>query len=81
MANQSPYEGPRPASPFPTDSYVLFHPVGWEEGEESQYGWIRGYSPDLNSYQLEYDDDGGLTEWVPAEDIVEVVQEADSGPS
>ena len=81
MRNQSPHEGLYSTPPIPTDSYVLFHPLGWMEGEESEYGWVRDYSANLDAYQLEYDDDGsGLTEWVPAKDILEVVEKADNSP-
>ena len=80
MSNESPQNSLNSVSPIPTGSYVLFYPIGWEEGEEPEYGWVRDHSANLDTYKVEFDDVGGLYDWIPAEDILEVVEKADSSP-
>lgn len=80
MSNASSHTNLNSASPIPAGSYVLFYPIGWEEGEESEYGWVRGYSANLGTYKVEFDDEGGLYDCIPAEDILEVVEKADNSP-
>jgi len=80
VSNESSPDNLNSTSPIPTGSYVLFHPIGWEEGEESEYGWVRDYSANLCTYKVEFDDEGGLSDWIPAADILEVIEKADDSP-